>query len=130
MLDILAKPVFPFFHLFSLRKIPYETFQLQSGHFSAYASIPGNTVHNEKRATHNNATTGFMNGTEAATGTLSGHAAPNMHGAANAHVVSNMHPAANTQAAPNMHTTSSSPATGVRAAATPMHVGRTGDAAV
>ena len=116
--------------MFSLRKIPYETFQLQSGHFSAYASIPGNTVYNEKRATHNNATTGFMNGTEAATGTLSGHAAPDMHGAANAHVASNLHPAADTHAASNMHAHANSPATAVPAAATPMHVRRTGDVAV
>lgn len=34
VLDLLAKPVFLLFHLFMLRKVPYESFQLQSGHFS------------------------------------------------------------------------------------------------
>lgn len=44
VLDLLAKPVFLFLHLFALRKVPYETFQLQSGHYSAYASIANGVV--------------------------------------------------------------------------------------
>ncbi|KAL7006993.1 hypothetical protein EMMF5_003577 [Cystobasidiomycetes sp. EMM_F5] len=42
ILDILAKPVFLLIHLYALRKVPYESFGLQSGHFSAYASVPTN----------------------------------------------------------------------------------------
>lgn len=38
VLDILAKPGFILFHLFALRNIEYERFQLQSGHFSTGAS--------------------------------------------------------------------------------------------
>ena len=34
VLDLLAKPVFLIFHLFSMRKVPYEIYQLQSGHYS------------------------------------------------------------------------------------------------
>jgi len=39
-LDLLAKPIFLFIHLFNMRKVPYEVYQLQSGHYSAYASVP------------------------------------------------------------------------------------------
>jgi len=38
ILDLLAKPVFLFVHLFTLSAIPYEQFQLQSGHFSVGAT--------------------------------------------------------------------------------------------
>ena len=41
VLDVIAKPVFLIYHLFSLRSVPYESFQLQSGHYSAYAHVPG-----------------------------------------------------------------------------------------
>lgn len=34
VLDLLAKPGFLFVHLFALSNIPYEQFQLQSGHYS------------------------------------------------------------------------------------------------
>jgi len=34
VLDLLAKPVFLFVHLFNMRKVPYEVYQLQSGHYS------------------------------------------------------------------------------------------------
>lgn len=40
VLDLLAKPVFLFVHLFNMRKVPYEVYQLQSGHYSAYATVP------------------------------------------------------------------------------------------
>lgn len=50
VLDVLAKPVFLFFHLFALKKVPYDQFNLQSGHYSAYANVAtnNNAVSNEK----------------------------------------------------------------------------------
>ena len=45
VLDVLAKPVFLIFHLFALQAVPYEMFQLQSGHYSAYASVAQGALH-------------------------------------------------------------------------------------
>lgn len=42
IIDLLAMPVFLIYHLWSLKKLPYEMLQLQSGHWSAYAAPPEN----------------------------------------------------------------------------------------
>lgn len=41
ILDILAKPVFCFFHVWSMRGLEYEIFQLQSGKASVGARVGG-----------------------------------------------------------------------------------------
>jgi len=46
VLDVLAKPGFIAFHLFSLRNIEYERYQLQSGHYSVGA-VDNNLVRHE-----------------------------------------------------------------------------------
>lgn len=52
ILDVIAKPGFLFFHLFQLRKIPYETFQLQSGHYSTGAAPGGAFANHGNKADH------------------------------------------------------------------------------
>lgn len=58
VLDVLAKPVFLIFHLLALRAVPYELFQLQSGHFSQYAAVGlGDSKHGIRdRDTHSGPT--------------------------------------------------------------------------
>jgi len=52
VLDVIAKPGFLIFHLFQLRKIPYETFGLQSGHYSETAAPGSATANHGKKADH------------------------------------------------------------------------------
>jgi len=54
ILDILTKPVFLAYHAHSLRRVPYEMYQLQSGKTSL-----GSRAHNGEKLTHN----GHNNGT-------------------------------------------------------------------
>jgi len=76
VLDFFAKPCFIIFHLWGLRRVPYEQFQLQSGKYSAYASVvPGSTPH-----TGDHGIAPGVNGGKAALGHNT-PAAGNAHGA-------------------------------------------------
>ncbi|ORX41179.1 hypothetical protein BD324DRAFT_640780 [Kockovaella imperatae] len=61
ILDLLAKPVFCFLHLWQLSRLALTLLQLRSGKFSAYASDT-TTLHNEKVGHHGAGTTGVTAG--------------------------------------------------------------------
>jgi bacteriorhodopsin len=65
ILDILAKPVFCFYHAWQISRIPYERFMLQSGK----ASVGAAAGYNQLDEKHNrNSTAGYAGPGAAATG--------------------------------------------------------------
>merc|ERR1712093_128757 len=76
VLDFLAKPCFLIFHLWGMRKIDYSVFQLQSGHFSAYADVRSGVIPH----TGDHGVASGLNGGKAALGHNT-PAAGNAHGA-------------------------------------------------
>jgi len=75
-LDVLAKPCFLAYHLWSLRNIDYERFQLQSGHFSTGAvenfSMHEKKYHNDSNGYPNGQANGVANGNGVVNGTPNG----------------------------------------------------------
>ncbi|GAA98349.1 uncharacterized protein L969DRAFT_46108 [Mixia osmundae IAM 14324] len=62
ILDVLAKPGFIFLHLFSLKSIPYESFELSSGHFSTGSHFHTEKHHNGISEKSGNGVNGTSNG--------------------------------------------------------------------
>lgn len=55
VLDLLAKPVFALFHLWSLRQCNYSSLHLKSGKFSDYEGVGSNAEHGNVKAAEANA---------------------------------------------------------------------------
>ena len=64
ILDLLAKPVFAFVHLYSMRKVDYTALRLNSGKFTEYGPPESSSAAIEKAGQSAGATNGTGHTTE------------------------------------------------------------------